>query len=113
MLLVLYASAVLLAVTQNVTARTFFNRNSRSDSAVFNGIKSLSALVLFVGYTLVTGSFGFDRYTLFYGVLYGVCLSLSMCAGYYALSLGKLALTGTLVWRYGRYFDETVNELYT
>ena len=69
MLLVLYASAVLLAVTQNVTARVFFNRNSRSDSAVFNGIKSLSALVLFVGYTLV--------------------------------------------WRYGPYFDETVNELYT
>ena len=89
----MYFCIVFASVTQSATTK-LFNR-SCPHSAVFNAVKSLSALLLF----LVLSFFGFDFHlpTLLYGLSYGACLCLSMFSGYRALCLGPMALTSMLV----------------
>jgi len=90
--LLIYFCVILFSVTQSAGAK-LFNRHS-SDAVVFNAVKALSALVPFA----LMAAFGFTFHlpTLFYGTLYGVCLCLSMLAGYKALTLGPMALTSML-----------------
>ena len=65
----MYFCIVFASVTQSATTK-LFNR-SCPHSAVFNAVKSLSALLLF----LVLSFFGFDFHlpTLLYGLSYGAC----------------------------------------
>ena len=93
MVLIVYISIILASVTQSATTK-FFNKNS-SNSAVFNAVKSCTALVLFA----LIAAFGFTFHlpTVLFGILYGTCLCISMYAGYQALCRGPMALTSMLV----------------
>ena len=65
------------------------------DAAVFNGIKTFSALVLFG--VMSIWKFNYNADAIIYGGLYGICLCMSMYCGYKALSLGPLSLTSLIV----------------
>ncbi|MBQ8213381.1 MAG: EamA family transporter [Clostridia bacterium] len=93
MVIVIYILIILSSATQSATTK-LFNRNC-SNSAVFNAIKSCTALVLFV----MIAAFGFTFYlpTVLFGFSYGACLCISMYAGYQALCRGPMALTSMLV----------------
>ena len=70
--------------------------NKMSDNAaVFNGIKTFSALVLFG--VMSIWKFNYNADAIIYGGLYGICLCMSMYCGYKALSLGPLSLTSLIV----------------
>ena len=88
-----YILIILASVTQSATTK-LFNRNC-SNSAIFNTIKSCTALVLFA----LISAFGFTFHlpTVLFGVLYGASLCISMFAGYQALCRGPMALTSMLV----------------
>ena len=92
MVLIVYISIILASVTQSATTK-FFNKNS-SNSAVFNAVKSCTALVLFA----LIAAFGFTFHlpTVLFGFSYGACLCISMYAGYQALCRGPMALTSML-----------------
>ncbi len=89
----LYACAVLFAVTQSVTTKLYGRK--KGDTVLFNAIKSTSALLLFAMFSL--WNFSFHLPTLLYALIYGVSLTVSMFSGYRALLLGPMALTGMLV----------------
>lgn len=93
MVIVIYLCVILCSVTQSAGAK-LYNRHS-SDAVVFNTVKALSALLPFA----LMATFGFTLHlpTVLCGTLYGVCLCLSMFAGYKALCLGPMALTSMLV----------------
>ena len=93
MVIIVYISIILASVTQSATTK-FFNKNS-SNSAVFNAVKSCTALVLFA--LIAVFGFTFHLPTVLFGVLYGTCLCISMFAGYQALCRGPMALTSMLV----------------
>ena len=89
----IYAAIVLASVTQSASGKAF-NRGGGS-SLVFNALKTLSALLLFL--VISIPQFRFHTPTLLYGLAYGASLCLSMYAGYRALCLGPMALTSMLV----------------
>ncbi len=93
MVIVVYLLIVLASVTQSATTK-LFNQNC-AHSAVFNAMKSCTALILFA----LIAAFGFTFHlpTLLFGFLYGTCLCISMYAGYQALCRGPMALTSMLV----------------
>lgn len=93
MVLIVYLLIILASVTQSATTK-LFNRQS-PHSAVFNAIKACTALLFFA----LIAVFGFTPHlpTLGFGLGYGVCLCLSMYAGFKALCLGPMALTSMLV----------------
>ncbi len=93
MTIVIYLLIILASVTQSAATK-LFNRNC-SHSAVFNAIKSCTALVLFEMVALF--NFTFHLPTVLFGISYGTCLCLSMYAGYQALCRGPMALTSMLV----------------
>jgi drug/metabolite transporter (DMT)-like permease len=82
---------------QSVAVKFFNKRNVSENPMVFNSIRVLSALILFIFYTLITENITFHVPTVICGVIYGISLSISMYFGYRALNLGPLALTGMLV----------------
>lgn len=93
MVIAVYILIVLATVTQSATTKSF--QRSSSYHTVFNAIKSgtafiLSALISAFGYT-------FHLPTMLFGVSYGVCMCVSMYAGYQALCRGPMALTSMLV----------------
>ena len=89
----LYVCIVLASVTQSASTKQY-NRGGGS-SLVFNSLKTLSAFLLFLLISLP--GFTLHGPTVVYGLLYGLSLCLSMYAGFRALGLGPLALTGMLV----------------
>ena len=93
MVIAVYLLIILASATQSATTK-LFNRNC-PHSAIFNAIKSSSALILFA----LSASFGFTFHwqTVLFGVLYGCCLCVSMYSGYRALCCGPMALTSMLV----------------
>ena len=93
MLFLFYLAIVLLTVAQSASTK-LYNR-SFSSSAIFNLVKASTALLCFL--LMALSGFVFHLPTLLFGTLYGVALSLSMYAGYMALSLGPMALTSMLV----------------
>ena len=88
-----YILIILASVAQSATTK-LFNRNC-SNSAIFNTIKSCTALVLFA----LISAFGFTFHlpTVLFGFSYGTSLCISMCTGYQALCCGPMALTSMLV----------------
>ena len=93
MVIVVYLLIILTSVTQSATAK-LFNRNCALPAA-FNAIKSCTALGLFA--LVAAFEFTFNLPTVLFGILYGVCLCISMYAGYRALCRGPMALTSMLV----------------
>ena len=93
MVIAIYALIVLFSVTQSATTK-LFNRHS-ANSSVFNAIKATSSFALFA--LMAVSGFTFHLPTLTFGLLYGICLCLSMYAGYKALCLEPMALTSMLV----------------
>ena len=93
MVICVYLLIIISSVTQSASTK-LFNRGG-SDSAVFNAIKSCTALVLFA--LIAAFGFSFHWQTLIFGLLYGGCLCLSMYSGYRALCCGPMALTSMLV----------------
>ncbi|MBR2988101.1 MAG: EamA family transporter [Clostridia bacterium] len=93
MVIAVYLLIIFASTTQSATTK-LFNQNC-SHSAVFNAIKSCTALILFA--LIAVFGFTFHLPTMLYGALYGVCLCISMYAGYQALCRGPMALTSMLV----------------
>ena len=93
MIVPVYILIIFASVSQSATTK-LFNQHS-THSAVFNAIKSCTALALFA----VIAAFGFSFHvpTMLFGFCYGACLCLSMYAGYQALCRGPMALTSMLV----------------
>ncbi len=92
MVFLFYFLILLTSATQVCTTKLY---NKCSDTpAVFNAIKSASALVLFA--LMAAIGFRFHLPTALFGFGYGACLCLSMYAGYKALCLGPMALTSML-----------------
>ncbi len=93
MVIVVYLLIVFASVTQSATTK-LFNQNC-AHSAVFNAMKSCTALILFA----LIAAFGFTFHlpTVLFGFSYGACLCVSMYAGYQALCRGPMALTSMLV----------------
>lgn len=93
MVIAIYLAIVLASATQSATTK-LFHRHSSCSSA-FNAIKSYAALALFA--LIAAFDFEFHWPTVLFGCLYGVCLCVSMYAGYQALCRGPMALTSMLV----------------
>ena len=93
MVIAVYVLIILVSVTQSATTK-LFNQNC-SHSAVFNAMKSCTALILFA--LIAVFDFTFHLPTVLFGVLYGASLCISMYAGYQALCRGPMALTSMLV----------------
>ena len=93
MVIAIYVWIIIASVTQSATTK-LFNRNC-ANSAVFNAIKSCTALVLFA--LIAAFDFTFHLPTVLFGFSYGACLCISMYAGYQALCCGSMALTSMLV----------------
>ena len=93
MVIVVYILIIISSATQSATTK-LFNRNC-PNSAVFNTIKSCTALVLFA--LIASFDFSFHLPTVLFGFSYGTCLCISMYAGYKALCCGPMALTSMLV----------------
>ena len=93
MVMIVYILIILSSATQSATTK-LFHRNC-SNSAVFNVIKSCTALV----FLALIAAFGFTFHlpTMLFGFSYGICLCISMYAGYQALCRGPMALTSMLV----------------
>lgn len=90
---ILYCSAIVFSVAQSAAAK-FYNRKS-DDAAFFNAFKALAALI--VSLFFLKHGFVFHVPTVLYGACYGLMLCLSMYAGFRALCLGPMALTGMIV----------------
>ncbi len=91
--IIIYLCIVLASVTQSASTKGY-NRGGGA-SLVFNALKTLSAFLLFL--VISIPQFTFHTPTVWYGLLYGLSLCLSMYAGYRALGLGPMALTSMLV----------------
>lgn len=93
MVIAVYLLIVLASAAQSATTKLFHRKCT--DSSVFNAIKSCTALVLFA--LIAVFDFTFHLPTVLFGVAYGICLCISMYAGYQALCRGPMALTSMLV----------------
>ena len=93
MVIAVYILIILASVTQSASTK-LFNRECPC-SAVFNALKSCTALVLFA--LMAAVGFRFHLPTMLFGFSYGACLCISMYAGYGALCRGPMALTSMLV----------------
>ena len=93
MVIAVYSLIIVAAVTQSAAAKRF--NQACAQSSVFNALKSCTALLMFV----LTAFLGFTFHlpTVLFGTAYGVCLCISMYAGYQALCCGPMALTSMLV----------------
>ena len=89
----IYIAIVLASVTQSASTKAF-NRTGGS-ALVFNALKTLSACILF--FLISIPSFTLHLPTVLFGLGYGLSLCVSTYAGYRALCLGPMALTGMLV----------------
>ena len=89
----IYIAIVLATVTQSASTKAF--NSTGGSSLIFNSLKTLSALLLFL--VISIPGFTFHTPTVFYGLAYGLALCMSMYAGYRALCLGPMALTSMLV----------------
>ena len=92
-MVIVYLLIVLFSVTQSASTK-YFNRRS-DNSAVFNAVKSLSSLAMFA--IMAIPGFSPHLPTALLGAAYGLCLCVSMYAGYRALCLGPMSLTSMLV----------------
>lgn len=93
MSIVIYAFIVFFTVAQSSSTKLFAAVND--NSAAFNQIKSLSALVLLL--LMSVFGFRFDLGTALYGSLFGVLMAVSMQTGYKALTLGAMSVTSMIV----------------
>lgn len=93
MIAIFYIIIIIFSALQSASVK-WFNKTS-GNAAVFNGIKTFSALVFFGGISI--WKFSYNPDTIIYGGLYGICLCMSMYCGYKALSLGPLSLTSLIV----------------
>lgn len=93
MIAIFYIIIIIFSVLQSAAVK-WFNKTS-GNAAVFNGIKTLSALIFFGGISI--WNFSYNPDAIIYGGLYGICLCMSMYCGYKALSLGPLSLTSLIV----------------
>lgn len=93
MVIVVYILIILSSATQSASTK-LFNKNC-AQPAIFNAIKSCTALVLFA--LIAAFDFTFHLPTVLFGILYGTFLCISMYAGYQALCRGPMALTSMLV----------------
>ena len=93
MVIVVYVLIILASVTQSATTKLFNQKCTHS--AVFNAIRSCTALILFA--LIAAFGFAFHLPTVLFGALYGVSLCVSMYTGYQALCRGPMALTSMLV----------------
>ena len=89
----LFLSILIFTVTQSASTKLY--QKCGGDPLPFNAIKSSFAFLPF----LVSMVFGFTFHlpTVFYGVIYGGLMSVSMICGYQALKCGRMALTSMLV----------------
>ena len=93
MIIVIYIAIVALSCVQSASVK-LYNKNNGS-SAVFNFLKTVAALVIFVLMALK----GFELHipTIYYSVGFSLFLSVSMYCGYKALCLGPMSITSLLV----------------
>ena len=93
MIIVIYIAIVALSCVQSASVK-LYNKNNGS-SAVFNFLKTVAALVIFVLMALK----GFELHipTVYYSVGFSLFLSVSMYCGYKALCLGPMSITSLLV----------------
>ncbi len=89
----LYCSAIVFSVAQSASAK-LYNRKS-DNAAFFNAFKALASFV--VALFFLKSGFVLHLPTGLYGAAYGLLLCLSMYAGFRALCLGPMALTGMIV----------------
>lgn len=78
---------------QSATGKQYAARGGQSQN--FNLSKSISAFLLFALWIFVAGK-GIHFATAPYALIYGVCLTVSMHAGFMALSCGPMALTSII-----------------
>lgn len=89
---IIYLLIVLATVLQSATTKLFHRESS--NPMVFNAVKAGVAFAVFA-LSAISG-FTFHMPTMLFGMFYGISLSISMCAGYYALSLGPMSVTSML-----------------
>lgn len=93
MSILIYLCIIIASVTRSATSK-LYNR-SDGPSYVFNAIKTLSALILFILMGIV--QFRFHLPTVLYGAAYGAFLCIASYSGFRALSMGPMSLTSMLV----------------
>lgn len=89
----IYLCIVAASALQSAATKLYSGEND--NVLLFNAVKSLSALIIFVIMSL-TG-LKITESAAFYGLLYGAFLSVSMYFGYMALSSGPMAITSMIV----------------
>ena len=77
---------------QSATGKYYAAKGGQAES--FNLCKAVSAAALFLIWLLIGGELHYPTVPL--GILYGLCLAVSMHTGFVALSLGPMALTGII-----------------
>lgn len=92
-MIVLYLCIVFSTAVQSVTTKLYSKKND--DVILFNAIKSLSALLIFI--IMIFAGFSVHFPTMLYGLLYGIMMCVSMYCGYMALAIGPMALTSMIV----------------
>lgn len=93
MTILLYTCTLLATVAQSACTKQY--HRVATGAALFNICKAAAACLLFA--LLCIGSFTFHLPTLWYGLLYGCLMCLSMYAGFRALGLGPMSLTSLIV----------------
>lgn len=93
MTILLYACTLLATVAQSACTKQY--HRVATGAALFNICKAAAACLLFA--LLCITSFTFHLPTLWYGLLYGCLMCLSMYAGFIALGLGPMSLTSLIV----------------
>lgn len=92
--LIYYLLAVVFGVGQSAAAKGYHRLGG--NATAFNALKTGAALLLF-SFFLFSPDFSFSVNGIWFGVAYGLSLSVSMYSGYLALCLGPMALSGLLV----------------
>lgn len=90
--ILLYGCILLTTVAQSASTKQY--QRVAQGATAFNALKATCACLLFG--LLCLGSFTFHLPTVFYGLAYGGLLCLSMYAGFRALGLGPMSLTGMI-----------------
>lgn len=88
----LYIAIVIFTVMQSATTKFYIRKND--NSAFFNALKTLSALILMC--MINFGNIEFDATTFLLALCYGGSLCISMYSGYKALHLGPMSLTSLI-----------------
>ena len=84
-----------VAFARSESALGKYNAGRGGDTPAFNRAKSLAA-ALISGTVALIGGLSFDTLTLWYALIYGGALALSMHAGVTALSLGNMGLVSMI-----------------